>query len=263
MLFPNQNGVRRDMTLPSYSDNFSEEKLMATPLLNRILTLPQDVLARISTYGFRNTAEHTICRISEVWHEWRLGIKSCGYVSLFKLGIDNQSCKDYVPIEYLSFHKVMKKLEINSGKDVFLDYGSGMGRAVISAATYPFRKVIGVELSAQLNVLAEENIRRAHTKLKCKNVQVITADAASYLPPDEVTIFFLFNPFDGEILARVFDNIRTSLENAPRHIRVVYQPPAGQHQTMLDNCNWLKKSGQFRGYSYMGYQRVTFVYQNE
>ena len=45
--------------------------------------------------------------------------------------------------------------------DVFLDIGCGMGRAVYqAAANYPFKRVIGVELSHELTQAARRNIER-------------------------------------------------------------------------------------------------------
>ena len=42
--------------------------------------------------------------------------------------------------------------------DVFIDLGSGMGRMVLEAARYPFKRVIGVELVEQLHDLARANL---------------------------------------------------------------------------------------------------------
>ena len=44
--------------------------------------------------------------------------------------------------------------------DVLLDYGSGKGRVLVwAAASFPLRRIIGVELDPQLHALAEANIR--------------------------------------------------------------------------------------------------------
>src|SRR5437763_11062946 len=42
--------------------------------------------------------------------------------------------------------------------DVFVDFGSGKGRVVYQAGRLPFRRVIGVEVSEELNRIARRNL---------------------------------------------------------------------------------------------------------
>jgi hypothetical protein len=196
----------------------------------------------LTEYGLGKTSEFAIERFSGLWNDWRLGISTSEVVNASDLGFNNTAYEFYVPISYRSFHKLMKIMKIREEKEVFLDYGSGMGRAIISAAKYPFRKIIGVELSPELNRIADDNIRKARKKLKCRDIQVITADAAEYLPPADVTFFFFYNPFSEEIMSRVLEKIRLSLVRTPRNITLVYVPPAGSHRSVLDSCKWLSKT---------------------
>jgi predicted RNA methylase len=51
----------------------------------------------------------------------------------------------------------------NIGEDLhrfsFVDFGSGKGRVLLVASHYPFREVVGVEFSPELQKIAEGNIR--------------------------------------------------------------------------------------------------------
>src|SRR3954447_17041723 len=85
---------------------------------------------------------YRVFRLSEVFYEWRFGIVSDMEMLIDELGITDVACHDYLATGYVRFRQVMKHIPIRDGEDVFLDFGSGMGRAVILAATYPFRKVI-------------------------------------------------------------------------------------------------------------------------
>jgi predicted RNA methylase len=88
---------------------------------------------------------------------------------------------------------------------------------LILAATLPFKRVIGVELSPILAAKARDNLSNVNARLLCKNVEVIVADAAAFeLPRDATTIYFN-NPFAGEILERVLKNIALSYRR--RHVR--------------------------------------------
>jgi SAM-dependent methyltransferase len=128
--------------------------------------------------------------------------------------------------------------------DVFIDFGSGMGRTLIVAATRPFGKVIGVEVSSYLISIARDNIERARKKLTCQDIRLFQSDAAQYQVLNDVTVCFLFNPFRGEVLRDVFANIRKSLDKAPRRIAIIYHNPPEQWQSEA-NCNWVTKTREF------------------
>jgi hypothetical protein len=116
---------------------------------------------------------------------------------------------------------------------VFVDFGSGMGRVVFQAALwYPFRQVIGVELSARLHEIAEDNIARNRSRLRCRDVDLVRADVLDYPVPDDVTVAFFDNPFTGHIFAAVLDRLLGSVDRAPRTVTIVYFNPV-EHERLL------------------------------
>ncbi len=52
----------------------------------------------------------------------------------------------------------MRSLPVQYERRSFLDFGSGKGRMVIAAATLPFRRVLGVEISDRLLQEARRNV---------------------------------------------------------------------------------------------------------
>ena len=90
----------------------------------------------------------------------------------------------------------------------FVDIGAGMGRAVILAAEYPFKQVIGLEISAALYEVARENLERApREKRACRDLRLVRADARMWRYPAGDLVAFLFNPFDGEALRATLGSI--------------------------------------------------------
>lgn len=83
----------------------------------------------------------------------------------------------------------------------FVDLGAGMGRAVLLAAEYPFRAVIGVELHPTLARIARRNMAgwRASGRARAP-MRLVCADAAGFEPPAGPCVAFLFNPFGGPVL---------------------------------------------------------------
>lgn len=105
----------------------------------------------------------------------------------------------------------------------FVDVGAGMGRAVLLAARYDFRQVIGVEISPALHAIACDNlVGRSRVALQCRDVRLVRADAASYRFPRGPLVAYLYNPFDGAVLAKVLDNLA---DGAPRDLALLYHTP--------------------------------------
>jgi precorrin-6B methylase 2 len=160
------------------------------------------------------------------------------------LRFDNPECFDHNPTaSYYIFRTAMRRFVRPTQDDVFLDYGSGLGRVLLMAATNPFRRVIGVECSAELNSAAESIINRVKSDLKCRDIRLVTADAAEYELPADVSVVYFFNPFGGNLLKKVVQNIRDSLARSPRSLRIVYHAP-GKFEKIVEGCQWLSKTGE-------------------
>ncbi|MCW2687437.1 MAG: SAM-dependent methyltransferase [Mycobacterium sp.] len=99
-----------------------------------------------------------------------------------------------------------------------------MGRAVLLAAAYPFRRVIGVELSTRLGDIAQDDLDRCRDKLRRKDVVLINADPVEYEIPDEVTVF-MNNPVRGANFAAVVKNLLGSYDRRSGLMRLVYEDP--------------------------------------
>ena len=104
----------------------------------------------------------------------------------------------------------------------------------------PFVRVIGIELSEVLAGVAEEQVRKTVKKLKCARVEIVCADARSYVIPNEVTIIFLFNSFRGDVLRDVLRQIHASLLLSPRRCRLVYMIPKDQEDPLAE-LDWLEE----------------------
>jgi predicted RNA methylase len=138
----------------------------------------------------------------------------------------------YKPAPWLVLRRALPRRSVRPG-DVFVDFGSGMGRVVFQAALwYPFRRVIGVELAARLHRIAQDNIDRNRARLRCRDVRLVRADVLDYVVPDDVTVVFFDNPFTGHIFATVLDRLLASADRAPRTVTIIYFNPV-EHERLL------------------------------
>jgi hypothetical protein len=117
----------------------------------------------------------------------------------------------------------LETLELDPSKFGFVDYGSGRGRLMLTAARFPFREVIGVEFSRPLHQEACENIRnypREH--LACTDIASVHANALDFDLPDGDWVAFLFNPFAEDVLRRVAQRIVESRRGSSGRAYVIF-----------------------------------------
>ncbi len=134
--------------------------------------------------------------------------------------------RGYQPSDPETFHALMAQLPIDFAAFTFLDLGSGKGRALLMASDYPFRKIVGVELLAELHAIARDNVGRySSQRQRCRNFELHCGDARRFPLPAEPLVIFLFDPFPEEILREVIEGVERSLKQTPRKVFLAYQNP--------------------------------------
>jgi SAM-dependent methyltransferase len=140
----------------------------------------------------------------------------------------------HIASDPLEFHRGIGALPITHQDYTFIDLGSGKGRALLLAATYQFRRVIGVEFAAELHRIAQTNV----ATISDARIDLVHDDVASYVFPHDPLIIYLYNPFDAQLIGCVAKRIIDSWNACPRPIYVVYVTP--QHITEWLNAGWTK-----------------------
>jgi SAM-dependent methyltransferase len=147
----------------------------------------------------------------------------------------------YVPTTASIIYEILGALPIQPGKSVFVDMGSGKGRALLIASEFPFAKIVGIELSQQLHRVAEDNVRRYKPDTqKCSTFELECMDALAYEYADEPLVLFLFDPFGRDILEKAIANLEASLRKHPREAYVVYVYP--QFEDVLERSAHFEKT---------------------
>lgn len=105
----------------------------------------------------------------------------------------------------------------------FLDFGAGMGRATLLAATMPFRQVIAIELHPALADMARKNCALWQIQGRAKSpIRVVCADATDFVFPETPCLAFLFNPFRAPVLRALLKSIERSFRDRPGHFDLLY-----------------------------------------
>lgn len=168
--------------------------------------------------------------VSGAISERRMGIATSGVIEADELGYTEKETLPYEPTQWRTLKRALPASSV-AADDVFIDLGSGMGRAVLIASELPFRRVIGVELSPELHAAALANLAKARIK-RPEVIELVCADVRGYQVPDDVTVVYLFNPFNGEVFDAAVAQILASYDRAPRRMRIVYCLPR-EHEHLL------------------------------
>jgi SAM-dependent methyltransferase len=159
---------------------------------------------------------------------------------------DHPDRVDYVPSPWHVLPRALRYLGV-SEDDTFVDFGCGKGRAVHQAAKRPFRRVIGVEISPALAEIARAGLAARRHHHRCRNVEIVVSDATEFRIPDDLTIAYLFHPFENETLDAVLEGIIDSIDRRPRRVRMIYGYPVhssrvlatGRFRLLKEQNNWL------------------------
>jgi SAM-dependent methyltransferase len=137
----------------------------------------------------------------------------------------------YQPTEPALFREMLARLiEVSPvlalHEFTFIDVGSGKGRALLMAADYPFRRVVGIELLPELHRVAQDNLAKYKSdSQQCFAIEGLLGDACEFVFPPEPTVLYLFNPLPESGLAKLISNLEQSLREHPRPVFVVYHNP--------------------------------------
>ena len=215
--------------------------------MRKMPALADSFVKQIRTSGPRQTFRMMGSRfdslVRSVVEDRRHGVATTRQVWDRELGIEDQRNHWYVATDYQTVRSALRHVHVRPLEDVFVDFGSGKGRIVMIAAGYPFRRVMGVEFSPELHRIAEQNLA-ALRRRACGEVKLVLSDATQWQMPDDATVLYFFNPFEGEILVKVFANIQDSFQRNPRKITVVYVRPERFFEKQVAWEPWLTRTIQ-------------------
>lgn len=178
--------------------------------------------------GIVNTIKIACNVVMDLRFDWKYGTDTMRWVDRNALDTRSDNKSHSAPYRATKVGPLLQLLNrLHLPRDsTFLDIGAGKGRVLLIASQYGFRKVVGIEFSGELCAIARRNVELFFRKAKpLSSIEVIETDAAKYRFQAEDRVFFMYNPFDAFIVAKVLDNLRSSLEENPRRIWLIYNTP--------------------------------------
>ena len=142
-----------------------------------------------------------------------------------------RGCVPYLPCAVDTLLRVVERAPVLAS-DVFVDVGSGVGRAAALVHLLSGATVVGLEIQAQLLGAARDLVSR----LQLSRVSYIEGDAAQLTSAvDAGSVFFLYCPFSGERLAKLLDALEIVARSRMIRVCTVDLPlPARAWLTLAD-----------------------------
>lgn len=157
------------------------------------------------------------------------GVDTAAHIQLGDLEINSRNVREgchYAPTSPKYFKEMMPHLNIRHEQFTFVDIGCGKGLVLLLASAYPFRRIIGVEFSDELSLIASRNLVAYAGELQgCKDIQCVCMDAVEYAFPCERLVIYFYNSFKGEVLKQFAANIAQTIADHPRDVFIVYNNP--------------------------------------
>lgn len=156
------------------------------------------------------------------------GIETSGRISPGKLRSGTES--DIYNIGYGGVQPSPLRKVLSNIPDIetacFLDIGCGKGRALAVATEFPFRRILGVELSPTLTRIAEHNAGIMASRFPDRTpIEVFEGDALEFELPTGFTVAYFYHPGYGPLVPRIAARLVDHVSNRENRILVVYCNP--------------------------------------
>jgi len=170
-----------------------------------------------------------------------------------ELGLDEREVFIPSPSGGKALRRVFADLNIVA-TDRVLDIGCAKGSAMRDLLRFPFAKVDGLELSAELTQIA----RRNFDKLGKRHVAVYCEDARTFARYGDYNVFYLYNPFPPPILDQVLAVLKQQTAQAdPGGEQIlIYNNPVGDAEMQRHGYYPLRRYPDFWGHGIQVYSSM-------
>lgn len=138
-----------------------------------------------------------------------------------KFGINTNAIKKsnskeffhYQGAAYFVLFEIFKEIAPKTNHFNFVDIGCGKGRPIFVAESFGYKNLIGLDLDEELITIARSNQKKCLLKNKLSHVAFVCINALQYDYTNLPTVYFMFNPFNKEILSEVLKRILSATKS--------------------------------------------------
>jgi SAM-dependent methyltransferase len=199
------------------------------PLFDKLRRIRYSIASTGVRRGLSDLATHLLAYKPEqdASFDRRFATDTAGAVQPEQLGIRDVAAREqailYLPSPARVTRWMLDQLGVEHADFTFVDLGCGKGRVLLVASEYPFRRIVGVEISPQLAAIARSNLDLYRPRARaCQDVEVINTDATQLAFPDGNLWLHLYHPFEPVVTEAVLAQLEQALQRQPRRAVVAY-----------------------------------------
>jgi Methyltransferase domain len=251
-----------DDDFPDESDAIDEVRVNYRPkLADHVASLK----ANIKVFGVWNTFREALSYLAAPdlrsdGFDQAHGVDTASAVYAHEIsfrGAAGLSASHYHPAPARVIAHALRELPVRHDDYVFVDFGSGKGRALLVAADFPFQRVVGVEASPTLHDCAVQNIARYHSdQQQCRAIEAHCMDCLDYEFPDANIVLYMYHPFAATVMRDVLKRVARAFAGSTRQIYIVYLSPF--HDRVFHELEGFEEVG---GCQVMKFDQSWVVYQ--
>jgi len=218
----------------------------------------------IRRQGLGFTLLKTIGVLADYWFEWWYGVDTIQAAPLDAYTIDAESRghgTSYEGIRILPVRGLIKHAQrILPAGGTFVDLGCGKAKALLVAARLGIHQVRGIEFARELCGVARKNWSAFQRRSGRQAIafEVIQSCVTQHNYPADETMYFINNPFDETILARVLDCINASVRRRSRSVLLVICHLSPHYRAVMERCPHfrLREVRSWWGYPFSIFEHV-------
>jgi hypothetical protein len=150
----------------------------------------------------------------------------------------------YGPINQDFFHELIRKVP-RRAELTFFDVGLGKGLPLMLAGRLGFRRLMGIELSAELVEKAKRNfVAFGKSTSSPVDAELLVGDFMQLELPREPVAFFLNNPFPHYVAELAVRHIEASIASCPRRVVIAYRRPPQATIEQLESSRLLRRTAR-------------------
>lgn len=175
-------------------------------------------------------------RLADLMYDLRYGTETSAIVDTQHLGSQASSAhfaNRYQATPEATFISILRNMRLDYSRYTFVDFGSGKGKCMLMASSFPFKRIVGVEFSAHLVSIARRNALKYRSRNQlCRQFEFFEGDAAEYPVSNEPTVYYFYNPFGSAVLEKVLQNAIKPIASESHKSYFVYFNPV--HRGVFD-----------------------------
>jgi hypothetical protein len=214
--------IEQDTGLPTTLHRFWKEGVAA----NGFWPTAWSFAVHIREFLSESTPAQRRLRYGDAEYDWDCRVDTTSATVRWRERLLGHFHSPYQPTEPAIFREMMAIPKIDFREFTFVDIGSGKGRALLMAADYPFRRILGIELLPALHHVALKNLSAYKSgSQQCFALEAVCGDAREFVFPTEPLVIYLFNPLTEAGIVDVIANLAKSVSQYPRVVYLQYRNP--------------------------------------